>query len=350
MLAVFEAASGEKHGHVLVVVAGGIAQVGGHEDHRLIQHGVGLQAAQEAAPFVDHALFHDGKLAQLFLVHAVVAEAVVAFIHAIQSGDRIACDMQGDKAGGVRGEGQVNDVQVDALHSHLVVAGDLGGSLGIHLGLGFADPLLIGDEALLQVPHAGEPGVQFVPVPGTDFTHEGLGLGPDHVHDAAPAADQFGLAVLLGGVVVNKKFGEELHRVVLRRNHGPVLGIGGAALTVGVEHQGRETSLVAQVFGHQLVERDGVSGGGPALVGTGRKDAALGRVAAGDPGMGGAGDDGEVLADVLQGLKVLGGLVITSGGFGHKVGIVQTEGEADADETFGLACLLHSGKGGCHRL
>jgi hypothetical protein len=72
----------------------------------------------------------------------------------------------------------------------------------------------------------------------------------------------------------------------------------------GVEHERGETRLVTELFGHELVEREGVARGRAARVRTGGKNAALGGVAAGDAGVGGAGDDGEILAQVLDGLDV----------------------------------------------
>lgn len=89
------------------------------------------------------------------------------------------------------------------------------------------------------------------------------------------------------------------------------------------------------MLGHVLVERDGVAAIAATAHGAGGEDGGFGSVPAFDAGVGGAGDDGEGIADVLHGLEVRRGRVAGAFVLGDEVGIVEAEGEGHADEALG---------------
>ncbi len=185
-------------------------------------------------------------------------------------------------------------------------------------------------------------------VAGAEFAFERVGLVPDDVEHALAAFDKFRLACLFFGGVVDEEFGEGFCDVLLRGDHGAVFRVGGAGGSACVKDKGREAGLVAEVFGHELVQRDGVFSPS-SFVWAGGEDAAFCGVAAADARMGASGDDRHVLPEVLVGFEVGGGLVSCAFAFGHPVGSIEAEGEARADEAFGLGGIgLGCGEGRSH--
>ena len=215
----------------------------------------------------------------------MVAEVVVAFIHAFDALHVVAGDVQRDETRAVRGQCHVDDVEIDALHGHFVVAWDLTRRREAHLGLRFVRPGLVRGETLLQLTHAGEPRIQLVAITGSQLTLERFCLRTYHIHHAATTADQFRLPLLLGGRVIDKKSREELHRTVFRRNHRAVLRVARARLRVRIQNERRKPRLMPQVLRHELIQRDRVPRRRATRIRTRRKDAPLRRVTSRDPGM-----------------------------------------------------------------
>jgi hypothetical protein len=85
--------------------------------------------AQEGTPLVHDALLHQGELGELLIIHAVVAEGVIALVHTFDAVDGVAGDVEGYEAGRIGGEGHVHDVEEDALHGDFVVARHVRGRL-----------------------------------------------------------------------------------------------------------------------------------------------------------------------------------------------------------------------------
>jgi len=148
------------------------------------------------------------------------------------------------------------------------------------------------------------------------------------------------------GAVVDKEGGEEFARVGNGGNHGAVRGVGRRVFAVGVDDERWEAGCVTEVLGHELVERDGVFGAGSFGDVGGGEDGAFGVTAALYSGMGGAGDDGEFVADVLEGFEVRRRGVVVALILGDEEGIVESEGEGDADEALGLDRVAGTEGGG----
>ena len=62
-----------------------------------------------------------------------------------------------------------------------------------------------------------------------------LGIGSDDVHDALPLLQAFDLFGFFLGRIVYEELVEELGRGVLRGNHTPGLGVGGAIVASHIE-------------------------------------------------------------------------------------------------------------------
>ena len=82
---------------------------------------LGLEELSLRASSVNNtvALLDEGELSELFLVHAVMAEVMIAFVHTFDAIHIVACHMQRDEARAVRGERHVYDVEEDAVHLDL---------------------------------------------------------------------------------------------------------------------------------------------------------------------------------------------------------------------------------------
>ena len=314
----FKTTAGEEDGHVFIVVAGGVAQVGGEEHHGAVQHFGFLELAEEVAPLIDDGLFDNGELFELVLVFAVVGQSVVAFRDALDAPEfGVTGHVEGGKAGGVGLEGEGEDVEHGLDDFNGVVAVGLGG-FGAGVGLGLVDPTGIHLEPGFQVAYTGEPGVELALVPRSEFAFEGFGFVANDVEHASPAFDEGGLAGLFLLGVVDEELGKDFGHALFGWYHGAIFRVGGAGGSTGVEDEGGEAGFMAEVLGHELVQGDGVFARA-ALVGAGGEDAAFGGVAPANAGVGAAGDYGHVLAEVFEGLEIFGGFVFFAFALGYPV-------------------------------
>ena len=119
-----------------------------------------------------------------------------------------------------------------------------------------------------------------------------------------------------------------------------------------VDGQGErgEARLIADAFGDVLVERDGVAERTAGRVRGGRQEADVGRVAAIHVGMRDAGEDGEVLAVLLEDLEVVRGRVVAAGVGGEELTGQQAEVVADGEHAARRGGGLRAGRGGSHRV
>ena len=214
-----------------------------------------------------------------------MAEVVVAFIDAFNALHVVAGDVQRDETRAVGGQRHVNDVEIDALDGHFVIARDLTRRRELHLRLRFVRPGLVRGESLLQLAHTGEPRVELLTIARAELTLERFGLRADHIHHTTPLADQFGLPLLLRRRVIDKKSREELHRAVFRRNHRAVLRVARARLRVRIQNERWKARLMPQMLRHELIERNRVPRRRATRIRTSRKDASLGRVTSRDARM-----------------------------------------------------------------
>ena len=130
-----------------------------------------------------------------------------------------------------------------------------------------------------------------------------------------PAGIEFrDLGFDLFGAALNEHLAEHAGGALFRRDGDAVTGPGEGARP-GVDGQGQrgKARLIADAFGDVLVERDGVAERTAGRVRGCRQEADVGRMAAIHVGMRDAGEDGEVLAVILQDLEVVRGSVAGAG-------------------------------------
>ena len=336
----FVATAAKENGHVPVVVGGGVSEVGGQQDHGVVEEVGPFELAKEVGPAVDGGFFDNRELVELVGTLAVVGKGVVGFIDSLERADRVAGAVEGDEAGGIGLQGQKDGVEEGPVDVGRAVA-VRGGGCFADFGLGFVDPRFVGFEPELEFADGGEPFVELLAVAGADLALKGLGLGADNVHDGLSAFGDLSLTSFGLGGVFDKEGGEEFAGIVDRGKHGAAFGVGRRTLAGGIEDERGEAGFVAQILCHVLIERDRVRAVGAPAHGAGGEDGSLGGVPALDSGVGGAGDDGELVANVLKGHEVRRGRVAVALVLGDEVGIVKSEREGNSHEA-----LWIGGRGG----
>jgi hypothetical protein len=318
VLAVFEVSTGGDDGEVAVVVAGGVSEVGAGEDGGLIEEGVVaffdlVEAGHEFGEEAHFLEFDEGEFFDLLFVAAVMAEVVPVFIDSFQSGDVVAAGAaEGDEAGGIGAEGEEDEV-IHELHiaDEIGAVFDIARGLSVDGGFGELGPFFLNDEAFFKFANTGEVLVEGLVVFATELAGDVVGLLTDEIHNTLAVFDLAHAGRFLFGVAIEEESGEETGGPGLGRDADAGAGVGEPGV-VGGEGEGRDAGEVADAFGGELVERDGVFKAGLAGMGGSGEVAFFGGVAAIDIGVHEPGDDGEFFAVSLERFEVGGDFVVAA--------------------------------------
>jgi hypothetical protein len=295
------------------VVVVSVAQVAAVEDLGLVEKGVGglviwslVEFGKEVGEGSKFGEFEVFEFDEFIFATYVVGE-IVGF--GADSGDvrgeAVEFDEEGDEAGGVGGEGQVNEV-VDGGELFRKVFLILGDG-GTDFGLGFVFPFFSDVETAFDFPNGGVVLVEAFFVGGAEFLLEsGCPLSYD-VKDASANPEIVDAALDLCFVAREEERFEDGGRGILRRDHDSAGGEGEglADLLLGnIERKSRDSGKFADVLGGKLVEGDGVAEGGSARMRGGGEEGDFCGVATGHIGVRTARDDSELIAEFLEGFQI----------------------------------------------
>ena len=275
-----------------------------------------------------------------------MGEAVVVLAHAFNRRLQVhAANEDGHDAGGVGLEGELGEIQEQARAADVVAAVQRVGGRGfLDDRFGLLHPGFVGVELLLHVAHGlGVVGDLLLVV----RAEAGLERGEAFAHaveHALTALETGHFHFHLAGFAGEEEAGEDVRGLVKRRHACAARRVRERAAVLRGEREEREARGGADVLGGEVIERDAVAkAAGSGVLGAG-EEARLGRVVAANLGMGDAGEDRELVAQITEHFQILAGLVVTPGLLGEERRAIEAEVCADADHPLRRPCIGGGGE------
>ncbi len=305
VLAVLVAAAGEEHGQVVGVMVIAVAEIAAVEDLRVVEQGSvaflrGFEFGKQRSELAEFGEFEVFELVEFVFAPDVVGEVVAL---AADAGDVFAEAVEPnhecDEARAVRGKGEMREVHHRAEFFEQVFAIARRGR--VHFRLGFALPFLSDEEAAFHFAHRGEILVHPLAVGAAELLLQRRGACGHGVENAAPHTEVLDLSLHRCGIARDEQGFKNLCRTILGGEHHAA-GIERERLVSALRHDQRQrchARLDADALGGKLIKRDAVAKRRAARMRRGGEERRLRRVTACYIGVRRAGENGELVAEIL---------------------------------------------------